>query len=108
MPPKKNVVVDDAEKQKYDAALGELLRAADRDVLAKSVIATYRHEATHAQNLAALSGSKFSKETLERCADFFELQTLNAEGGKLFKNKPSLADKIILKIESFFENTCDE
>ena len=93
-------------KEKLDEALGELLRAADP--VSKTVIRAYKHEVQYSENLSAISGSKFSTDVLERCAEFLDLTTRTPEGAKIFKNKRTLADKIILKIEAFFENTCDE
>ena len=89
-----------------DVAIGELLRSADP--LSKTVLSTYRHDKDHSVNLAAISSSKFKNEVLERCAEFLNLSTRTAGGDKIFKNKSQMADKIILKIESYFENTCDE
>ena len=60
-------------KEKLDEALGELLRAADP--VSKTVIRAYKHEVQYSENLSAISGSKFSTDVLERCAEFLDLTT---------------------------------
>jgi hypothetical protein len=94
------------EKTKLDIALGELLRVADP--ISKRVISAYSHNARHDVNQAAISAGKFKVEMLERCAEFLNLPTRTDDNKKIYKNKPVLADHIIFKIESFFENVCDE
>ena len=89
-----------------DLAIGELLRSAEP--LVKTVLSAYRHQSDHGVNLAAISSSRFKTEALERCAEYLNLSTRTANGDKIYKNKSEIADKIILKIESYFENTCDE
>ena len=93
-------------KQKLDEALGELLRAADP--ISKTVISAYKHEFDYEENHKVISGAKFKVEVLERCAEYLGLNVLLPGGGKFYKNKSHIADHIILKIESYFENTCDE
>ena len=90
----------------HDVAVGELLRLADP--LSKTVLGAYRQQCDHSVNLTAIASSKFKTEVLERCAEYLNLSTRTATGDKIYKNKSQIADKIILKIESYFENTCDE
>ena len=92
--------------KKLDEALGELLRASDP--ISKTVISAYRHDSNHNANVTNISAAKFNTEVLERCAEFLDLRTRKDDGTKLYANKRQIADKIVLKIESFFESTCDE
>ena len=91
--------------EKYKLAIGELLRLADN--VSKTVINAYDPDASHKVNQNLLGGRKFSADALEACAVFLKLKTrLNRE--KIYSNKLTLADRIILKIESFFEAQCNE
>ena len=87
-------------------AVGALLSAADP--ISKLIIGAYNHKAQHSINVKALSSSKFKTEQLEACAKFLGLKTRDVNDGMIFTNKPTLADRIITKIESFFPSTCQE
>ena len=91
--------------QKYNIALGELLRQAD--IVSKTVISAYKPDASHLANRKLLGGRKFSADALEACAVFLKIKTRNNRD-KIYSNKETLADRIILKIESFFEAECNE
>ena len=88
-------------------ALGEILRAAV-DPLVKIVISAYKIQESHDNNVSAISASKFKVESLERCATFLGLEIRDANDDKTYSNKKQIADRIILKIESHFEQQCDE
>ena len=96
----------DDSKTKIKACIGSLLIGADQ--LTKAVISAYEHEKSHEHNKAALSNGKFKVESLERCAAHLNLSITNDQDEKLYKNKAQLADILILKIESHFEQVCDE
>ena len=87
-----------------DLAIGELL--AEADPATREVISAYRHDRSHVKNVQAMSSAKFTTDTLEDCAKFLGLKTRDEVNGKIFSNKPTLADRIILKIESHFEAEC--
>ena len=87
-----------------DLAIGELL--AHASPAAKAIISAYQPQRVHTKNVQVLSSAKFSAENLEICANFLGLKTRNAANDKIFGNKPTIADRIILKIESFFEADC--
>ena len=90
--------------QPNELAIGELL--AEANPASKEIISAYHHDRNHAKNVQDMSSSKFTAENLEICANFLGLKTRDHENGKIFSNKPTLADRIILKIESHFEAEC--
>ena len=95
----------EAKEEKHKVALGELLRLADN--ISRSVISAYDPNVSHKANQALIGGRKFSSDTLEVCAVFLKLKTRNNKE-KIYSNKMTLADRIILKIESYFEAECKE
>lgn len=90
-----------------DIAIGELLTAAT-DPASQQVIRAYNHSATHKVNLSNLTTSTFKVPLLNACANFLGLATEDDDNKKLYANKKTLADRIIIKIESFLETQCDE
>ena len=91
---------------KIKIAIGELLR--DADPISKLILGAYSHRAQHNVNVKVLSGSKFKTEQLESCAKFVGLKTRDEDNSAIYTNKPTLADRIITKIESFFPSMCHE
>ena len=87
-------------------AIGELLREADP--ISKLVIGSYNHVSHHAVNVKSLASAKFKTEQLETCANFLGLKTRDESNQLIFTNKPTLADRIITKIVSFFLSTCQD
>ena len=87
-------------------AIGELLREADP--ISKLVIGSYNHVSHHAVNVKSLASAKFKTEQLETCANFLGLKTRDESNQLIFTNKPTLADRIITKIESFFPSKCQD
>ena len=85
-------------------ALGELLSSAD--ATCRPILSAYSASSNHAKNVSTISSSKFSADSLEQCANFLGLKTRDGDNGKIYSNKPTLADRIILKIESYFETDC--
>ena len=89
-----------------EQAIGDLLAAADDTC--RPIISAHNQSFNHGKNVSALSSAKFSADALEKCANFLGLKTRDDEENKIYSNKPTLADRIILKIESFFESECAE
>ena len=94
--------IDVAVKTEHDLAIGEILDKASN--LHKSVIGAYRCEAGHESNVATLSSSKFSATTLSSCAVYLgiTIKVVDTHNVNIFDNKKEVADRIILKIESYF------
>ena len=76
--------------------------------LHKSVIGAYRCEAGNESNVATLSSSKFSATTLSSCAVYLGIKVVDSDthNVNIFDNKKEVADRIILKIESYFGTHC--
>ena len=93
-----------------EEAIGELLRLADEnsDTVLKNIFSTYNPDAAHKTNVTNISSSKFKLESLEKCADFFKIPLLDKKDKKIFTKKAQLADRLVLKIESLFPQTCQE
>ena len=87
-----------------ELAIGNLLSEADP--ISKKIISEYKHTAKHSSNVSVLSSSKFTAENLESCAQFLGLKTRHGENDKIYSNKQSMADRITLMIESYFETEC--
>ena len=96
--------IDVAVKTEHDLAIGEILdKASD---LHKSVIGAYRCEAGHESNVATLSSSKFSATTLSSCDVYLGIKVEDTHNVHIFDNKKEVADRTILKIESYFGTHC--
>ena len=89
----------------YQQAIGEILESMT-DPTSKKVIADYSYSATYATNLKKIGSS--SVADLEKCGVALGLKVRNEDNTKKYSNKKILADRIILKIESHFTQTCDE
>ena len=89
----------------YQQAIGEILEATT-DPTAKKVIADYCYSVTYAKNLKKISN--YTVASLEKCGTALCLKVRNDDDNKIYSNKKMLADRIILKIESHFTQTCDE
>jgi hypothetical protein len=92
------------DKEMYKLAIGELLKDADPD--SHRIISAYKYDVTYKKNLSALTASCHTAIALEICANYMKIETRNP--GKVYSNKKKLADRIILKIEATFTETCDE
>ena len=69
------------------------------DSTTKTVLSVYKADQDHEVNKEALV--KNTVEYLENCAAFLKIKLLNEHNKKLY-NKSTLADSIILVLESFF------
>lgn len=95
-----------AIKTQHDLAIGEILDQASD--LHKSVISAYRCEVEHKHNIATLSSSKFNAQTLSTCAAYLGIKVVDAQDKPIFSSKKEVADRIIMKIESYFATLCRE
>ena len=98
------------DPQNYDhqirLAIGNLLKKADP--ITKSVISAYDSSKDVSANKSLLGGSRFTIPALEACAKFLNIELTDSNERKLFTNKPSLANRIILEIQSLLPATCGE
>ena len=86
--------------KKIRLVIGGLMAKADTPT--KSVLTTYDPSKDRTTNRTVLGGSKFQVSTLDACANFFNIATIDESGSQIYSNKPSLAMRIILEIETFF------
>ena len=93
-------MVDESHK----VAIGDLLNKAD--VLSKKVVSAYNTEVSYNVNLQNLK--KFDASHLEATATFLGFTVRGDANKKLYKNLTVICDRIILKIESFFETECND
>ncbi len=59
-------------------------------------------------NKSVLGGSRFSAAALNSCAQFLDIETEAPSGERIYTNKPSLANRIILEIQSLYPIMCAE
>ena len=89
---------------KINLVIGDLLSKADP--VSKSLLTAFDSSKDMHVNCKFMSSSRFSKEDLVTCAQFLKIETENLEGNPLFSNKPSLANRIILEIQSLYPAIC--
>ena len=97
--------MSDEQIDMYNEVMGELLCQAD--AVSKTVLNAYNPLVKKEDNAKVLSGPQFTAPALEECAIFLKLNTRDKDNNKIYSNKPTLADRIILKIKSLFESHCD-
>ena len=91
--------------QKIDLVIGNLL--SQSDPISKSVLSAFDSSKDLRDNQAFLSSSRFKAEALNACAQYLDIDTTNeTNGSKIFSNKPSLAKRIILEIQSLYPAMC--
>ena len=78
------------------------------DTVTQNVISTYDFSVSHNTNVTKISSSKFGPDDLETCGKFLGLTTRDDNDKKIFTNKPTIADRIVIKIESYFTSVCQE
>ena len=88
-----------------DIAIGALLELSKNNADARNVLMKYRHELSHSTNSKNLK--TFKNSELENAANFLKLRVRDKTGDQLYPNKDVLVDRVILKVETFLENTCD-
>jgi len=92
----------------FDIALGEILNGVP-EPSSKRIVGAYKHTVSYAKNMAKINCSAFTYSDLEKCAISLKVTSPSQESGaKLFDTKKKAADLIILKIETHFDQTCDE
>ena len=92
--------------EKVKLAIGNLLLKADSNALAKSVITAFDSSKDLSVNKAVLSSSRFSAAALNSCAEFLDIALETSGGERIYSNKPALANRIILEIQSFYPAIC--
>jgi hypothetical protein len=106
-----SVQKDDAELERiqkmYALSIGEMLKSTPGSAI-KEIIRAYDPNVTYKQNLDMISGSRFKSDDLEYCAKYLKLKTRDDNNNKIYHSKAKIADRIIMKIESYFEDECDE
>ena len=92
--------------EKVKLVIGNLLLKADSNALAKSVITAFDSSKDISVNKAVLSSSRFSAAALNSCAEFLDIDLETSGGERIYSNKPALANRIILEIQSFYPAIC--
>ena len=98
-----------AEQRSHEIALGEIINGVT-EPMSKLIVGAYKHNESYSKNMAKINCSTFSYNDLEKCAVALNIKQHDPtnSGVKLFSNKKTVADRIILKIESHFDEMCDE
>ena len=81
--------------------LAKLKKSASGDV--KNVISKYDQEADFEENKASLIADGMTLEVLKACGEFLNITKLES-----FPDKESLAERIVMQIETFFPTKCSE
>ena len=89
---------------KITFVIGDLLSKAEN--VSKSILQAFDSSKDMHANSKVLSSSRFSKQDLIECAQFFKIETEDQDGKPIFNNKPSLANRIILEIHSLYPAVC--
>ena len=92
--------------KKIRLVVGELMAKADTPT--KSVLTAYDPSKDRTTNRTVLGGSKFQVSTPDACANLFKIATIDENGSRIYRNKPSLAMRIILEIETLFPAICGQ
>ena len=89
---------------KLNLVIGNLLSKADP--VSKSVISAYDSSKDLNVNRGVLGGSRFTATALDTCAQFLNIKMLDHDDTRIFTNEPSLANRIMLEIQSLFPAIC--
>jgi hypothetical protein len=92
--------------EKIRLVIGNLLSKADQ--VSKTVLSAYDPSKDLHVNRGVIGGSRFNSTALETCATFLNIPTVDENDNRIFSNKPSLANRIILEIQSFYPAICGE
>ena len=92
--------------EKVKLAIGNLLLKADSNQLVKSLLTAFDSSKDLSVNRAVLSSSRFNVATLNSCAQFLDIDLETSDGERIYSNKPALANRIILEIQSFYPAIC--
>ena len=98
-----------SEQRSFEIALGEIINGVT-EPMSKRIVGAYKYNVSYSKNMAKINCSNFTYTELEKCAVALNIKQHDSTtpGVKLFGNKKIVADRIILKIESHFEETCDD
>ena len=100
-----NITFPSEKENMLKVVIGELLELT-KSLTVKKVIGAYSYAKAYSTNLEKLKALPSAQ--LEECAQFLKLTVRNSNNVKAYKNKEILADWIIMKIESHYEELCDE
>ena len=89
---------------KIRLAIGNLLSKADP--ISISLLSAFDPSKDVSVNRGVMGGSRFNGQELDTCAEFLKIPLLDSDGNRIFTNKPSLANRIILEIQSFYPAIC--
>lgn len=92
--------------EKINSSIGYLLSQADE--ISKTVISAFDPSKDISVNKNVLGGSRFTPQILDTCAKFLKIPTTTRDGTKIYSNKPTLAQRIIIEIQSFYPTFCAE
>ena len=92
--------------EKVKLVIGNLLIKAESNPLAKSVLTAFDSSKDVSVNRAVLSSSRYNAATLNSCAQFLDIDLETSDGERIYSNKPALANRIILEIQSFYPAIC--
>ena len=99
---------DDSEMESQTKAIiGNLLNKTDNDATVKSVISCFDPFGSKTSNSKSLNSSKFSVDSLEKCAVFLGIKLANKDNFKLF-TKATLATRIVLSLMALLPSNCGE
>ena len=91
---------------KIRLVIGNLLSKAD--TVSKSVLSAFDSSKDLNVNKGVLGGSRFNATALDTCAQFLNIPLVDNDDNRLFTNKPSLAKRIILEIQSLYPAICGD
>ena len=91
--------------EKVRLVIGGLMANPKADALTKSVLTAYDPSKDRSNNRTVLGGSRFQVPTLD--ASFFKIATVD-DNSRIYSNKPALAMRIILEIETLFPTICGQ
>ena len=100
-----NITFPSEKENMLKIVIGELLELT-KSLTVKKVIGAYSYAKAYSTNVEKLKALPSAQ--LEECAQFLKLTVRNSNNVKAYKNKEILADWIIMKIESHYEELCDE
>ena len=99
---------DQTKDKARTLALGKLLKAAEQKPMIRKVLEAYRDHVKYSTNIKAINNTKFNATQLEECLNFLKLKTKKEDKTPIYTNKATLADRIVLMIESYFPAKCQD
>ena len=90
--------------EKVQLIIGNMLAKADK--VSKTVLSAFDSSEDREANAKVLGGSRFTSQALDICAQFLDIDLVDKDNDRIFTNKPSLATRIILEIQSYFPAIC--